>query len=64
MNRGTEQLDLNKIMGRFFQGDRNKKDSTGLGLAIVKSITEVCPIKLNYFFENQNHHFEIIFYKR
>ena len=64
VNRGTEQLDLNKIMGRFFQGDRNKKDSTGLGLAIVKSITEVCPIKLNYFFENQNHHFEIIFYKK
>lgn len=63
-NSGVESLDINQIMGRFFQGDKNKKDSTGLGLAIVKSITEIYPITLNYFFEDQNHYFEIIFKKR
>lgn len=63
-NRGSAPLNLHEVMGRFFQGDKNKKDSTGLGLAIVKSITEVYDFRLNYFFEREYHHFEIIFEKK
>ncbi len=63
-NRGLTPLNLDEVMGRFFQGDKNKKDSTGLGLAIVKSITDIYGIRLNYWFEQEMHHFEVIFEKK
>lgn len=64
INCGDTPLDLDRMMGRFFQGDKNKKDSTGLGLPIVKSITDIYSVTLNYFFTEGRHHFEIIFKKR
>ena len=54
----STQLDEKKIFDRFFQGSK-KEGSTGLGLAIVDSICKLQNFHLRYFYENNNHCFEV-----
>lgn len=58
-NTGTNYpLDQEHIFERFYQGSR-KEGSTGLGLAIADSICRLQHLKLQYYFEQQEHCFEI-----
>lgn len=51
-------LDKERIFERFYQGTK-KEGSTGLGLAIVDSICRLQGIRLRYYYENDEHCFEI-----
>ncbi len=53
-------LDASKIYNRFYK-DNNSNDSNGLGLAITSSIiNQTQNLKIDYYFKEQFHHFEII----
>ena len=59
-NTGTNHpLDKEHIFERFYQGSR-KEGSTGLGLAIANSICRLQHLKLQYYFEHQEHCFDIL----
>ena len=51
-------LDKDHVFDRFYQGNK-KEGSTGLGLAIADSICRLQHLGLRYFFENNEHCFEI-----
>lgn len=51
-------LNGNLIFDRFYQGSP-KEGSTGLGLAIVKSICDTTNLSIKYFFDKNEHCFEI-----
>ena len=51
-------LDKNIIFSRFYKGDK-KKNSSGLGLAIVDSICKLQHLNIRYYFEQNEHCFEI-----
>lgn len=58
-NTGLEfSLNTKLIFERFYQGNK-KEGSTGLGLALVKSISDMQKMKLDYYFENGLHCFQI-----
>lgn len=60
LNSGVKHsLDKEAIFERFYQGNK-KEGSTGLGLAIVDSICKLEGIKLDYFFENEEHVFQLM----
>lgn len=51
-------LDKEHIFERFYQGNK-KEGSTGLGLAIADSICRLQHLNLRYFFEGDEHCFEV-----
>lgn len=51
-------LDKEHIFKRFYQGSK-KEGSTGLGLAIADSICRLQHLKLQYYFEQHEHCFEL-----
>lgn len=51
-------LDKDHVFDRFYQGNK-KEGSTGLGLAIADSICRLQHLGLRYYFENNEHCFEI-----
>lgn len=53
-----EALDKERIFERFYQGNK-KEGSTGLGLAIADSICRLQHLCLRYYFENDEHCFEV-----
>ena len=58
-NSGIDRpLDKEHIFERFYQGNK-KEGSTGLGLAIADSICRLQHLKIGYFFEQEEHCFEI-----
>lgn len=58
-NSGVAQpLDEKHIFERFYQGNK-KEGSTGLGLAIVRAVCKVENIGLYYYFEREEHCFEL-----
>lgn len=58
-NSGIDRpLDKEHIFERFYQGNK-KEGSTGLGLAIADSICRLQHLKIRYFFEQEEHCFEI-----
>ena len=59
-NTGSEPLDKEHIFERFYQAAR-KEGSTGLGLALVAAICRYYNLRLEYFFADGKHHFEVEF---
>lgn len=59
-NAGEEPLDKEHIFERFYQAVR-KEGSTGLGLALVAAICRYYNLRLEYFFADGKHHFEVEF---
>ncbi|MBO5276307.1 MAG: HAMP domain-containing histidine kinase, partial [Alistipes sp.] len=59
-NAGSEPLDKEYIFERFYQASR-KKGSTGLGLALVAAVCRYYNLRLEYFYSNGRHHFEVEF---
>ena len=59
-NAGEEPLDKEHIFERFYQAAR-KEGSTGLGLALVATICRYYNLRLEYFFADGKHHFEVEF---
>ena len=59
-NVGSEPLDKEHIFERFYQAAR-KEGSTGLGLALVAAICRYYNLRLEYFFADGKHHFEVEF---
>ena len=58
-NSGIDRpLDKEHIFERFYQGNK-KEGSTGVGLAIADSIGRLQHLKIRYFFEQEEHCFEI-----
>ena len=58
-NTGVEHpLDKEHIFERFYQGAK-KEGSTGLGLAIAESICRLQHLTLRYYYEQEEHCFEI-----
>lgn len=57
-----EALDSTLIFDRFYQGTK-KEGSTGLGLALVSSIIKAENLRIDYFYSNNMHGFEINFKK-
>lgn len=58
-NSGIDRpLDKEHIFERFYQGNK-KEGSTGLGLAIADSICRLQHLKIRYFFEQEEHCFEV-----
>ncbi len=58
-NSGTGRtLDATHIFERFYQGSK-KEGSTGLGLAIADSICKLQNLTLRYYFEKNEHCFEL-----
>lgn len=55
-------LDSDLIFDRFYQGTK-KDGSTGLGLALVSSVVKAENLRINYFYKNDMHGFEINFKK-
>lgn len=53
-------LDTEKIFQRFYRAE-NQKGGTGLGLAIVQAICTLYQIELIYYYEQDRHHFKLIF---
>lgn len=53
-----EPLDKEYIFDRFYQGNK-KEGSTGLGLAIADSICKLQGLHLRYYYENEEHCFEV-----
>lgn len=53
-----ESLDKEHIFNRFYQGNK-KEGSTGLGLAIADSICKLQGLRLRYYYENEEHCFEV-----
>ena len=51
-------LDATHIFERFYQGNK-KEGSTGLGLAIADSICKLQHLTLRYYFEKDEHCFEL-----
>lgn len=59
-NTGTnEALDVTHIFERFYRGGQKKEGSTGLGLALVDSICKMQSLRLNYCYQNGEHHFKV-----
>ena len=52
-------LDEEHIFERFYQGSK-KEGSTGLGLAIADSICRLQHLNIRYYFEQEEHCFEIL----
>lgn len=59
-NAGEEPLDKEHIFERFYQAAR-KEGSTGLGLALVAAICRYYNLRLEYFFADGKHNFEVEF---
>lgn len=59
-NTGSEPLDGERIFERFYQPSR-KRGSTGLGLALVAAISRYYNLRLEYFFTDNKHRFEVEF---
>jgi len=60
-NSGESQaLDKHQIFNRFYKGKTSSK-STGLGLSIVKAIMEHYGAKIDYYYKDNHHCFELIF---
>lgn len=59
-NTGGEPLDKEHIFERFYQAAR-KEGSTGLGLALVAAVCRYYNLRLEYFFADGKHHFEVEF---
>ena len=59
-NAGEEPLDKEHIFERFYQAAR-KEGSTGLGLALVAAVCRNYNLRLEYFFADGKHHFEVEF---
>ena len=59
-NTGGEPLDREHIFERFYQAAR-KEGSTGLGLALVAAVCRYYNLRLEYFFADGKHHFEVEF---
>ena len=59
-NAGEEPLDKEHIFERFYQAAR-KEGSTGLGLALVAAVCRYYNLRLEYFFADGKHHFEVEF---
>ena len=59
-NAGSEPLDKEHIFERFYQASR-KKGSTGLGLALVAAVCRYYNLRLEYFYSDGKHHFEVEF---
>jgi signal transduction histidine kinase len=59
-NVGEEPLDKEHIFERFYQAAR-KEGSTGLGLALVAAICRYYNLRLEYFFADGKHNFEVEF---
>ena len=59
-NAGEEPLDKEHIFERFYQAAR-KEGSTGLGLALVAAICRYYNLRLEYFFADSKHYFEVEF---
>ena len=51
---------IQHIFERFYQASR-KKGSTGLGLALVAAVCRYYNLRLEYFFADGKHHFEVEF---
>ena len=56
---GISKEDINHIFERFYQGSK-KEGSTGLGLAIADSICRLQHLNIRYYFEQEEHCFEIL----
>lgn len=59
-NTGSEPLDKEHIFERFYQAAR-KEGSTGLGLALVAAVCRYYNLRLEYFFADGKHNFEVEF---
>lgn len=59
-NAGEEPLDKEHIFERFYQAAR-KEGSTGLGLALVAAVCRYYNLRLEYFFADGKHYFEVEF---
>lgn len=59
-NTGREPLDKEHIFERFYQAAR-KEGSTGLGLALVAAVCRYYNLRLEYFFADGKHNFEVEF---
>lgn len=59
-NTGGEPLDKEHIFERFYQAAR-KEGSTGLGLALVAAVCRYYNLRLEYFFADGKHNFEVEF---
>ena len=59
-NAGEEPLDKEHIFERFYQAVR-KEGSTGLGLALVAAVCRYYNLRLEYFFADGKHYFEVEF---
>ena len=59
-NTGGEPLDREHIFERFYQAAR-KEGSTGLGLALVAAVCRYYNLRLEYFFADGKHNFEVEF---
>ena len=55
---GVKDEDKERIFERFYQGSK-KEGSTGLGLAIADSICRLQHLNIRYYFEQEEHCFEI-----
>ena len=55
---GISDVDKEHIFERFYQGSK-KEGSTGLGLAIADSICRLQHLNIKYYFEQNEHCFEI-----
>lgn len=60
-NSGISQaIDPSHLFKRFHKASKSP-DSTGLGLAIAHKICEVSSFKIDYYYENDLHHFKVVF---
>lgn len=59
-NTGSEPLDKEHIFERFYQAAR-KEGSTGLGLSLVAAVCRYYNLRLEYFFADGKHNFEVEF---
>jgi len=55
---GIDEQEKEHIFERFYQGTK-KEGSTGLGLAIADSICRLQHLSIRYYFEQEEHCFEI-----
>ena len=55
---GIDEKEKEHIFERFYQGSK-KEGSTGLGLAIADSICRLQHLNIKYYFEQNEHCFEI-----
>ncbi len=63
-NSGEENpLPARSLFSRFKKWG-NKKEGNGLGLALIKSVTEISGGKVNYYFSESFHRFEVTFPSR